>query len=97
MPWPPIFLPFGNSPLVNTGVMLSNSRIFLAFSGWILPDGISFFRLKYSVSSTSNEFGWVITRLVTSSVVAVMYSTLIPVSSKHFFEIASPSFTAVPR
>src|SRR6202012_3956105 len=59
VPWPPIFLPFGNSPLVNTGVMLSNSLIFLASSARILPDGINFFSAKYSVSSTSNEFGWV--------------------------------------
>ena len=63
----------------------------------MLPDGTSFFSEKYSVSSTSNEFGWVMTRLVTSSVVAVMYSILMPVSSKHFFEMSSPSFTAVPR
>jgi len=52
-----------------------------------LPDGTSFFSEKYSVSSTSNEFGWVMTRLVTSSVVAVMYSILMPVSARHFFEI----------
>jgi hypothetical protein len=29
----------------------------------MLPDGTSFFSEKYSVSSTSNEFGWVMTRL----------------------------------
>ncbi|MGY3468379.1 hypothetical protein ACVW0I_005250 [Bradyrhizobium sp. LM6.11] len=63
----------------------------------MLPDGTIFFSEKYSVSSTSKEFGWVITRLVTSSVVAVMYSILMPVSFRHCLEMSSPSFTAVPR
>src|SRR5450631_2206840 len=53
--------------------MLSNSLIFLASSARMLPDGTSFFSEKYSVSSTSNEFGWVMTRLVTSSVVALVH------------------------
>ncbi|MGY4429041.1 hypothetical protein ACVWWO_001518 [Bradyrhizobium sp. F1.13.1] len=83
--------------MVKTGVMLSNSLIFLASRARMLPDGTIFFSAKYSVSSTSKEFGWVITRLVTSSVVAVMYSILMPVSFRHCLEISSPSFTAVPR
>ena len=53
VPWSPMTLPLGNWPLVNTGVMLSNWVIFFASMGRMLPDGISFFRLKYSVSSTS--------------------------------------------
>ena len=47
----------------------------------MLPDGTSFFRLKYSVSRMSNEFGWVMTRLVTSSVVATMFWMVMPVSA----------------
>ncbi len=57
VPWSPITLPFGSAPLVKTGVMLSNSLIFLASIGKMLPDGTSFLRLKYSVSRMSNEFG----------------------------------------
>ena len=63
VPWSPIFLPLGSSPLVKTGVMLSNSLIFLASSARMLPDGTSFFSEKYSVSSMSKEFGWVIDAL----------------------------------
>ena len=39
-------LPLGNWPLVKTGVMLSNSLIFLASIARMLPEGTSFFRLK---------------------------------------------------
>ena len=59
--------------MVKIGVMLSNSLIFFASIARMLPDGTSFLRLKYSVSRMSNEFGWVMTRLVTSSVVATMF------------------------
>jgi len=52
---------------------------------------------KYSLSTMSKEFGCVMMRLVTSSVVAVMYSILMPVSFRHCLEMSSPSFTAVPR
>ena len=97
VPWSPITLPFGNWPLVKTGVMLSNSLIFLASIGRMLPDGTSFFRLKYSVSRTSNEFGCVITRLVTSSVVATMFWMVMPVSSFTFLVMSSDWLTAVPR
>src|SRR5271166_3099615 len=97
VPWSPITLPFGNWPLVKTGVMLSNSLIFLASIARMLPDGTSFLRLKYSVSRTSNEFGWVMTRLVTSSVVATMFWMVIPVSAFTFLVMSSDWLTAVPR
>ena len=97
VPWSPITLPFGSCPLVKTGVMLSNSLIFLASIGRMLPDGTSFLRLKYSVSRTSKEFGWVITRLVTSSVVATMFWMVMPVSSFTFLVMSSDWLTAVPR
>ena len=97
VPWSPMTLPFGNWPLVKTGVMLSNSLIFLASIGRMLPDGTSFLRLKYSVSRMSNEFGCVITRLVTSSVVATMFWMVIPVSSLTFLVMSSDWLTAVPR
>ena len=82
-------LPLGNWPLVKTGVILSNSLIFLASIARMLPDGTSFFRLKYSVSRMSNEFGCVITRLVTSSVVATMFWIVMPVSSFTLFVMSS--------
>ena len=87
-------LPLGSWPLVKTGVMLSNSLIFLASIGRMFPDGTSFFRLKYSVSKMSKEFGWVITRLVTSSVVATIFWIVIPVSAFTFFVMSSDWLTA---
>src|SRR6202035_3118000 len=97
VPWSPMTLPLGNWPLVKIGVMLSNSLIFLASIARMLPDGTSFLRLKYSVSSTSNEFGWVMTRLVTSSVVATMFWMVMPVSAFTFLVVSSSWLTAVPR
>ena len=55
----------------------------------MLPDGTSFFRLKYSVSRMSNELGWVMTRLVTSSVVATMFWMVMPVSAFTFLVMSS--------
>src|ERR1700760_3867883 len=89
VPWSPMTLPFGNWPFVKTGVMLSNSFIFLASIGRMFPDGTSFLRLKYSVSRMSNEFGWVMTRLVTSSVVATMFWMVMPVSAFTFLVMSS--------
>jgi hypothetical protein len=63
----------------------------------MLPEGRSFFRLKYSESTMSKEFGCVITRLATSSVVTGMYSMVIPRSSFAFLAISALWFTAVPR
>ena len=63
----------------------------------IFPDGTSFGRLKYSVSTMSKLLGCVNTRFVTSSVVTGMYWTLIPVSSKSFLSISEPIVVAVPR
>ena len=82
-------LPFGSWPLVKIGVILSNSLIFLASIARMLPDGTSFLRLKYSVSRMSNEFGWVMTRLVTSSVVATMFWMVMPVSAFTFLVMSS--------
>ena len=45
----------------------------------------------------SKEFGWVIARLVTSSVLTGMYSMVIPVSSFTFLAMSADWFTAVPR
>ena len=64
---------------------------------WMLPDGISFFRLKNSVSSRSKEFGCVTTRFVTSSVTTGIYSMVIPRSSFTFRAMSPDWFTAVPR
>ena len=75
---------------------IRNFRLSIAWSR-ILPDGTSFLSEKYSVSRTSKELGCVITRLVTSSVVAEIYSILMPVSLKHCSPIKSPSLTPVPR
>ena len=71
--------------------------IFLPSIASRLPDGTSFLSEKYSVSTTSKEFGWVITRRVTSSVVTGMYSMVMPVSSFTFLAMSADWFTAVPR
>ena len=49
------------------------------------------------MSTMSKEFGWVMTRLVTSSVVTAMYSIVMPVSSFTFLAMSADWFTAVPR
>ena len=58
---------------------------------------MTFFSEKYSSSTMSNEFGWVMTRLVTSSVLTGMYSMVMPVSSFTFLAMSDDWFTAVPR
>ena len=97
VPWSPIFLPLGNSPLVKTGVILSTFLMRLASMPSRLPDGMIFLSEKYSASTMSNEFGCVTMRLVTSSVVTGMYSMVMPVSSFTFLAISVDWFTAVPR
>ena len=63
----------------------------------MLPEGSSFGKAKYSVSTRSKEFGWVMTRLATSSVVTAIYSILIPRSSPALAAMAGDWFTAVDR
>ena len=82
---------------MKIGVILSAYLMRLASMPRRLPDGITFLSEKYSSSTMSNEFGWVMTRLVTSSVVTGMYSMVIPVSSFTFLAMSADWFTAVPR
>ena len=82
---------------MNIEVTLSHSFILLVSIPRIFPDGTNFGKLKYSVSTISKLFGWVSTRLVTSSVVTAINFTFNPVSSKSFFCTSSPMLTAVPR
>ena len=62
-----------------------------------LPDGTSFGSEKYSVSTRSKEFGWVMMRLATSSVVTGMYLMVMPVSSFAFLAMSFDWLVAVPR
>src|SRR5215831_3988620 len=96
-PIDPITLPLGSAPLVKTGVILSKFLILAPSIASRLPEGTSFLREKYSVSTISKELGWVITRRVTSSVVTGMYSIAMPVSSFTFLAMSGDWFTAVPR
>ncbi len=52
---------------------------------------------KYSTSTRSNESGWVMMRLVTTSVVTGTYSMMMPRSSFTFLAMSVDWFTAVPR
>ena len=78
-------------------VTLSHSFILFVSIPRIFPEGTSFGRLKYSVSTKSKLFGCVKTRLVTSSVVTAINFTFKPVSSNNFFCTSSPILTAVPK
>ena len=62
-----------------------------------LPVGTNFLSEKYSVSTMSNVFGWVMMRFVTSSVVTGTYSMVMPRSSFTLAAISVDWFTAVPR
>src|ERR1700704_6597093 len=87
VPWSPIFLPL-ISPLVNRVVILSAFLIRLVSMPSRFPVGITFFSEKYSSSIRSNEFGAVMARLVTSSVVTGMYWILMPLSASNLSAIA---------
>jgi len=84
-------------PLVKTGVILSAYLIRRASMPSRLPDGMSLRSWKYSASTTSKEFGWVMIRLATSSVVTGMYSMTRPRSAFTFCAISFDWLTAVPR
>jgi len=64
---------------------------------FMFPDGTRLGSEKYSESTRSKEFGWVMTRRGTSSVFTAMYSISIPRSSDAFSAIAGDWFTAVDR
>ena len=96
VPCSPIFLP-SISPLVKTGVMLSNSLIRLASMPCRLPEGATRLAEKYSMSSRSKVLGCVTARRITSSVTTGMYSMVMPRSCFTLAAISALWFTAVPR